>query len=85
MTKSHSLIIGASIVIGCLIMSLQHGNPATGQPPQLPQAQYQITAAHSGSGEVKVYFLETNTGRIWTRVEGTTYDGVWKSLESPVK
>lgn len=83
MTKAHSLIIGASIVLGCLILNLR-GTPATGQPPQLPQAQYQIAAAAQG-GAVKVFVMETMTGRIWTRVDQPTEPGTWKAAESPVK
>ena len=44
MTKFQSVIMGASIVLGCLILGLTLNSPAIGQGPSAP-GKYQMMAA----------------------------------------
>jgi hypothetical protein len=86
MTKTHSLIIGASITLGCLILNLQHSTPVAGQVGQLPQSshgQYQMMPV-SGPGYCYVFVTDSKTGQTWKR-DGMNANGEWQSLGSPAK
>ena len=85
MTKSHSLIIGASIGLGCLILSLQHSTPVAGQQPPLPHWRYQMMAVQTTPGDCQVIITDSTTGQTWTCHNLHIDKTPWIPLGSPVK
>lgn len=84
MNKSHSVIIGASIVLGCLILGLTLNSPAAGQgqvgPPT--SGKYQMMVAGS-PGAFIVITCNSLTGQCWSKdATGRTQDE-WHPLGSP--
>ncbi|MDB5337779.1 MAG: hypothetical protein JWN70_3398 [Planctomycetaceae bacterium] len=86
MTKSHSLIIGASIVLGCLILGLSSSNPAVGDSSVSPPAggKYQLVVTEPANGaDSKVFVFEPNTGHCWFKATNAGLPN-WRDLGSPV-
>jgi hypothetical protein len=82
MSTRQSWIIGAAIVIGCLILSVFTGQrsgadekPAT-KAELVTVARYDLHRMDEEGDEV----IDTSTGRVWKLV-----DNEWKDLGSPVQ
>jgi hypothetical protein len=81
MNTRQSWIIGAAIVIGCLILSVFNGqrSGAGEKPVQKPEpvtvARYDLHRMDGEPDEV----IDTSTDRVWKLV-----DNEWKDLGSPV-
>ena len=86
MTKSHSLIIGASIVLGCLILGMSSSHPAIGDssvsPPGVGKYQLVVTEPANGS-DSRVFVFEPATGRSWFKSTNSGVPG-WHDMGSPV-
>ncbi|MDB5337374.1 MAG: hypothetical protein JWN70_2993 [Planctomycetaceae bacterium] len=86
MNKSHSVIIGASIVLGCSILGLTSGNVSLGQTAAIPGpgGRYQIIVTEtSASSNSNVFIFDPTTGQSWYRSTNTAA-GNWNDLGSPV-
>ena len=86
MTKTHSLIIGVSIVVGCLILSTQHTTPVAGQaPPHNTQGRFQMMAVQVAPSNCQVVLTDSITGETWTCQNLHINKTPWIALGSPVK
>ena len=80
-----SLIIGAAVIVGCLILGLSVGNLATGQVTSPPPVSgpYQISLKANGSSTA-VFVFDSKSGRCWYR--DTVQSGSsWTDLGSPLQ
>jgi hypothetical protein len=79
MNTRQSWIIGTAIVLGCLILGLFFGQPATGQKKEKPvtPGRYQV------GGGVQPVVIDTVTGQTWQY----SPRGIarWFDLGSPVQ
>ena len=69
MSARPSLIVGASVVLGCLILALPFGRPAAGQqvvPPPAAAGRYQV-AVKAGAQNTAVFVIDSTTGQCWYR------------------
>jgi hypothetical protein len=95
MNGKQTWVIGAAIVLGCLILGLFFGQPSAAQkaprPPgpvtvqgkggQQATGRYRAVLATGGGGD-RVLVVDTVTGRCWFK---STEDRTWKDLGSPVQ
>ncbi|MDB5335980.1 MAG: hypothetical protein JWN70_1599 [Planctomycetaceae bacterium] len=84
MTKSHSVIIGASIVLGCLILGLTLNSPVAGQGRVEPSnsGNYQMMVAGI-PGEFKVVVCNSQTGHCWSKSALAKYQDKWHPMGTP--
>jgi hypothetical protein len=83
-----SWVIGACILLGCLILGL-----FLGQGEAAPKKKAEAGKAGSGrfqfavsSTKEDVYVFDSETGQLWKRVFSTKKgDYVWEDMVSPVK
>src|SRR5262245_6499886 len=77
----HSLIIGASIMLGCLLIGLMVGRSTMGQAPgSTTPGRYQIFSTDRQGASARVIMCDTATGQCWEhRIEGKP----WTDLGSP--
>jgi hypothetical protein len=81
MNTRQSWIIGAAIVMGCLILSVFSGQRSGADEKPAPKAEptpvgrYELHRMDGEKGEI----IDTNTGRVWR-----PDDNEWKDLGSPV-
>lgn len=80
MNKSHSLVIGVSIVLGCLTIGLALNSPAVAQPAQytLPGGKFQFVV----TADNRIFVLDTITGQSWWRT-ASPENSIWRTLGSP--
>ena len=65
MNTRSSLILGAAIVVGCLILTLFSQSPSVGQPPAAAkEGRYQV--AVGGQGTIVV--TDTTTSQTWVNM-----------------
>jgi hypothetical protein len=81
MTKFHSVTIGASIVLGCLILGFTLNSPASGQGPPAP-GKYQMMAA-GDHGEIRVVLCNPVTGECWSKSTSAPSSAGWHYMSSP--
>lgn len=81
MTKFQSVIMGASIVLGCLILGLTLNSPAIGQGPSAP-GKYQMMAA-GDHGEIRVVLCNPKTGECWSKATSAPSSAGWHYMSSP--
>ncbi len=85
MRAKSSLIIGAAVVLGCLLLALLAGQSTPAQPPAVPpraDGRYQLVVAKDDNN-TKLCVLDSQTGQCWTKnIYG---DEQWKDHGSPVK
>jgi hypothetical protein len=86
MSKSHSVIIGMSVVVGCLILGAMSNSRAAGESSVSPPAsgKYQVVVTEPANGvDSRVFVFDPATGRCWFK--STNY-GIsdWRDLGSPV-
>jgi hypothetical protein len=83
MSGRQTWVIGAAIVIGCLILGLFFGQPSAAQQKGGQQAtgRYRAVLAAGRAGD-RVLVVDTVTGRCWFKL---TEDRIWKDLGSPVQ
>lgn len=85
MSKNPSLIIGASIILGCLMLGLSSSHPAAGQsavPPQGEKLQIVVSQPHIGS-DCTVIVFDPVSGHAWQRSSNPSIT-TWRSLGSPI-
>jgi hypothetical protein len=88
MTARASLILGVSLVVGCLVLGVFFGQPSAGQPPAAPArpaGPYQAVPVGN-----YVVVLDPATGQCWTRLVQSPQIGddpkaAWVPLGTPVK
>ena len=80
MTKFQSVIMGASIVLGCLILGLTLNSPAIGQGPSAP-GKYQMMAA-GDHGEIRVVLCNPMTGECWSKSTSAQSSAGWHYMSS---
>jgi hypothetical protein len=85
MNTRQSWIIGAAIVIGCLILTFFNGRQSAAEPPKAEHSalgRYQLQLSVQGINS-HVVVLDSQTGHCWLRYIGGT--DVWTDLGSPVR
>jgi len=88
MNGRQTWVIGAAILLGCLILGVSIGRPATANPRDVPvtPGRYQLIPISSGDDEKEaeatdvIMVIDTATGQCWQRTGDK-----WKNLGSPVK
>jgi hypothetical protein len=85
MNGRQTWVIGAAILLGCLILGVSIGRPATANPRDVPvtPGRYQLIPISSGGEEQatdEMIVIDTATGQCWQRSGDK-----WKNLGSPVK
>ncbi|MES2789102.1 MAG: hypothetical protein V4719_05735 [Planctomycetota bacterium] len=86
MSKSHSAIIGMSVVVGCLILGAMSNSRATGESSVSPPAsgKYQLVVTEPASGvDSRVFVFDPATGQCWVKSTNLGVSG-WRDLGSPV-
>jgi len=83
-----SLILGAALVVSCLILGLFFGQPSAGQPPVLPAKP--AGPYHAVPVGNFVVVVDPATGQCWTRLVQSPEirddpKTAWVSLGTPVK
>jgi len=82
MSAKPSLIVGACVILGCLILGLSFGLPAAGQLAVPPAAgRYQVVVT-PGQGSDTVYVFEPATGQCWYRSTAPAVKE-WTDMGSP--
>jgi hypothetical protein len=82
MSTRTSLVIAASIVVGCICLGLLTSQPSSGQQPA-PQAQpvgrFQIaTISNAKGGLSTLVCCDTTTGQCWVTLDGVP--AVWRDM-----
>ena len=81
MSGRQTWVIGAAIVIGCLILGLFFGQPSAAQQKGGQPAPGRYRAVMTTDRQTDhVLVIDTVTGRCWVRIGFH-----WKGLGSPVK
>lgn len=85
MNAKPSLIMGAAIIVGCLILGLSFGSLATGQvtSPPTPAGPYQMSLKANGSSTA-VFVFDSKSGRCWYRDTNQPGNN-WTDLGSPLQ
>lgn len=81
MTNSNSLTVGASIVLGCLVLGLTMNTAAVGQG-QPASGKYVMTAA-GDHGEIRVILCNPVTGECWSKPTYARPSDSWTYMGSP--
>ncbi len=86
MNDKRSVIIGASIIVASLILSLPFNRPAAGQSAVSPASagRYQVVVTQQPIGsDCTVFVFEAATGQCWFRSTNRALTS-WADLGSPV-
>lgn len=87
MASQRTIVLSASILLGCLILSFSFGPPAQGQAavPPTSAGAYQIVVTPQPIGsDCTVVVFDPATGRAWNRSTNHAV-GTWNDLGSPIK
>jgi hypothetical protein len=89
MNTRQSWIIGAAIVIGCLILSLSLGGRSGAEPKADPTklppgavGRYQLVCQSLVNVGFETQVIDTSTGRVWRR---DAVQNKWEDLGSPAQ
>ena len=81
----HTLLISASILLGCLLIGVLIGRSSQGEAPAAQPAtpgRYQIQS-YDGT---RALFIDTSTGEVWLGSPGQfAWSGNWVSVPTPVR